>query len=528
MNKAALQKLLQPSIIISAAVVIAVLGVGIAYIETSIKPAEAYVLPAQGSIVQEVDTTGTVVAADALDLSFQTGGEIADAGPAVGTHVGAGATLGTLSGASLEAQLEQAKAGLAAAQAQLAALQAGATPQSIAVSQTSVTNAQNALTQAKQSIIQASQDGYVKSDDAIHNKVDQFFSNPRSSDPTLNITSSNSQLTISAESGRVTMEATLTAWQSYLASLPADPNSADISSIETQTSAYLAQVGAYLNQVAALLSSATPSNSVSAATIQGYQSNIATGRANISAAVTELNSAEIAEQAAVSGLATAQSQLTLTQAPPTGNSVDAQQAAVAAAQANVDLALAQLDETVISAPISGTITVNNAKAGETVAAGSPVISMISDSQFQMDVYVSDADVAKIKVGDAVAVTLDAYQSGAPFPAHVTTVDPAATMTNGISSYEIVLQFDANDPRIQAGMTGSVHITTQTDQNALSIPTSAIITEGTSTFVFVQSPGADKKVPVTTGIQSAGGMTEILSGISSTDEVRTFGDTPQSQ
>jgi len=238
--------------------------------------------------------------------------------------------------------------------------------------------------------------------------------------------------------------------------------------------------------------------------------------------VSALNTAETAEQAAISGLATAQAQLTVTQAPPTGNAVNAQEAAVAAAQANVDLAQAQLNKTVIVAPISGTITVNNVHIGETAAVGVPVVSMISDTKFQMDVYVSDADVAKIKVGDVASVTLDAYQSGAPFPAHVIAVDPAATMTGGVSSYKVTVQFDDNDPRIQAGMTGSASITTQTDTNALSVPTSAIITQGTSTFVLVHGSSGDQQVPVTTGIASAAGMTEILSGLSHTDQVRTFG------
>ena len=75
------------------------------------------------------------------------------------------------------------------------------------------------------------------------------------------------------------------------------------------------------------------------------------------------------------------------------------------------------------------------------------------------------------------------------------------MNNGISSYKVTLQFDANDPRIQAGMTGSASITTKTDEQALSVPTSAIITQGSATFVFVKSPSGDTQVPVTTGIQS---------------------------
>ncbi len=522
MNKELLQKLLQPRIIIIVAAVLAIVVVGITYVMTESKPAGAYVVPTSGTIVQEVDTTGTVASANAVDLSFQTGGKVVYAGPAVGTHVGVGTTLASLSGADLQAQLEQAKAGLAAQQAQLASLQSGATPQTVAVAQTSVTNAQNSLTQAKQNIIQAARDAQVKSDVAIYNGVDPFFNNPHSASPTLTVSSNNSQLVISAQSGRITMESTLSAWQTYMAALPSNASAIDVASLESETSSNLSQVGAYLDQIISLLASATPSNSVTSAMLQTYEANIAAARGNISAAVSGLNSAETAEQSALSGLATAQSQLTLTQAPPTGNAVDAQQAAVAAAQANVDLAQAQLNKTVITAPISGTITVNNVHIGETAAVGVPVVSMISDSKFQMDVYVSDADVAKVKAGDAASVILDAYQSAASFPAHVITVDPAATMTGGISSYKVTIQFDNNDPRIKAGMTGSANITTRTDSSALSIPTSAIITQGRSTFVLVQAAGGDHQVSVTTGIASASGMTEILSGLSSADHVRTFG------
>ena len=522
MYRTLFQRLLQPQVIVVTTVIIAVLAVGITFFMTSGKPVGAYMTPASGTIVQEVNTAGTVAAANAIDLSFQTNGQVAYAGPAVGTHVGAGATLASLSGADLEAQLEQAKAGLAAQQAQLASLQAGATPQNIALSQTAVTNAQNALAQAKQNIIQAARDANVKSDVAIYNGVDQFFNNPHSTSPSLTISSSNSQLVTSAQSGRITMESTLSAWQSYMAALPSDAGSVDVVSLESETSSNLSQVGTYLDQIIELLASATPSNSVSSATLQAYQANIAAARGNISAAVSALNTAETAEQSAISGLATAQAQLTVTEAPPTSNAVAAQQAAVAAAQANVDLAQAQLNKTVIVAPISGTITVNNVHIGETASVGAPVISMISDTKFQMDAYVSDADVAKIKVGDVADVTLDAYQSTAPFPAHVIAVDPAATMTGGVSSYKVSIQFDNNDPRIQAGMTGSASITTQTDTNALSVPTSAIITQGTSTFVLIHGSGSDQQVPVTTGISSAAGMTEILSGLSPTDQVRTFG------
>ncbi|HUO56473.1 MAG TPA: efflux RND transporter periplasmic adaptor subunit [Candidatus Paceibacterota bacterium] len=522
MDRGIFWTLLQPWVVITITAVIAAGSVAVAFIMTNSKPAGAYVTPTQGTIVQTVDTTGIVAAATSLDLSFQTAGQIAYAGPAVGTHVSADTTLSTLSAGSLKAQLAQAQAGLAAAKAQLATLQAGATPETVAVSQTSVTNAQNALTQAKQSVIAAATNAYVESDDAIHNRVDQFFTNPRTNNPTLALSSSDSQGVINVQNGRITMEKMLTAWQSSLAALPSDPNQVDVQTLESQTAANLLQVGQYLDEIAEVLSDGVPTQSVSAAQISTYQSSTATARADITAAVNALNTAETAEENAASALASAQAELSLTQAPPTQDALDTQEAAVQSAQANVDLAEAQLSNAVITAPISGTITVNNAKVGETAQSGTPLISMISDSKFEMDTYVSEADLAKLKVGDAASVTLDAYQNSAPFAAQVSAIDPAATVQNGVSSYKVTLQFDQNDSRIQSGMTGSASITTATEQNALSIPTSAIITEGTNTFVFVKSPGGDREVPVKTGITSTSGMTEILSGLTLADDVRTFG------
>src|ERR1700722_8441704 len=98
-----LKGILTPPIIIGATVVIAVVAIGVVYVMSSSKPSAAYVTPTMGPLVQEVDSTGSVNAAKEIDLGFQLGGTIANAGPAVGTHVGAGATLGTLSAGTQQA-----------------------------------------------------------------------------------------------------------------------------------------------------------------------------------------------------------------------------------------------------------------------------------------------------------------------------------------------------------------------------------------------------------------------------------------
>lgn len=523
MNKNILHRLLQPWVVITATAIIAVAAVAITYLIDASKPAAAYALPTQGAIVQTVSTTGTVTSSDNLDLSFQMSGQIGSVTAEVGEHVGAGQTLAVLDGADLAAQVQQAKAALQLQQANLEGLQAGATPESVAQAQTGVANAQSSILQAKQSVLQASQDAYLKSSNAIHNDVDLFINNPHSASPTLALTLSNSQLQSSIGSDRVAMETLLAQWQSYENSLPVDPSLIDANSVASTTRTYLQQVSNYLTEVSQGLAAAVPSTSYPAATIALYQGNVASGAVSVSADISALNTAQTAYQGALSGLASAQSALGVTQQPATPAALAAQEASIAAAQANVNLAQANLGKTVLFAPISGTITVNNAHVGETAAAGSPLISMVSDSLFQMDTYVSEADIAKVKVGDAAAVTLDAYQSDAPFPAHVIQIDPAATIQNGISSYKVTLQFDDNDPRVQSGMTGTALITTQTVPSGLSVPTSAIITNGTSTFVIIHRSSGDVQMPVVTGVESGQGTTQIISGVSPQDEVRTFGN-----
>lgn len=518
-----LRRLAEPYYIIGITAILAVAAVSITYILVGHTPTAAYVSPTRGSIIEEADTTGTVKAATSVDLSFQTSGTIAYVTAPVGSHVSQGAALATLSGADLAAQVEQAKAALLVQQAKLDGVEAGNRPETIAVAQTAVSGAQTSLAQSKSGVLQAARDAYVKSDDAVHNKVDQFINNPRTKNPSLFFTLSNTQLQSSILTDRISMEALLTDWQSYVATLPTDASTADIPTIQTKTANYLAEVSAFLDEASSGLAAAVPTSVYPAATIQGYQGNVALARATISGEVSTLNAALTQEKSSESALASAQSQLTLAQAPAMATDVEAQQAQVAAAQANLDFAQAQYAKTVIHAPITGTVTRNDAHVGATASPGAVLISMNSDTQFQMETYVSQADLSKIKVGNTAQVTLDAYQSDAPLAAHIISVDPAATVVNGISAYKVTLQFDANDSRIQSGLTGSVKIISETKDSVLTVPSSAVITHGNDTFVLRETPSGDVMTPIVSGIKSAAGMTEIVSGLTISDRIRTFGN-----
>jgi len=116
----------------------------------------------------------TVESAGQVDLKAQISAPIAEVRVKLGDTVNAGQLLVQLQNNDIKAQLEQAQAGLTVAQAKLDELQRGSRAEEIAISQTAVDESRKAL-------INSIKDAYAKSDDAIHNHIDKFFTNPRES-----------------------------------------------------------------------------------------------------------------------------------------------------------------------------------------------------------------------------------------------------------------------------------------------------------------------------------------------------------
>ncbi|MHB8660549.1 MAG: efflux RND transporter periplasmic adaptor subunit [Minisyncoccota bacterium] len=492
----------KPAVALGGSLVIGALIVVIAWRATSVSPSGSFVPVTTGPITEEVDVSGVVKAAHSTDLAFQTSGRVASIQVQVGDHVEGGQTLVALDGSSQAAAVALAKANLEAQQAKLAALTSGTRPEQLAIDQTAVTQASNALASALAS-------AYTNADDAVHAKADQVFTNPRSTDTQLAILVPDAMLVNRVQTERVALEPMFLLWQTTLTS------ASDPESVVASSEANLKSATAFLDDLTTALAEAQPNGSVSAATVVGYQTNVNAGRLNVSGALSTLISADTAYKAAAGAL-------TLAQAGATENDITAQKAAVDAAQASVDAAAAAAAQTIIAAPISGTITAQNANLGETVVPGVPLVSMIADGKYEADAQVSETDIAKVKADDAVEATFAAYP-GVTFAATVTTVDPAATVNAaGVASYGVTVTFSENDSRLLPGLSANLRIITATKDAALLVPTSAVITDGNQEFVYVQSAKGVLRTPVTVGIESTSGMAEIVSGLFAGDSVLTFG------
>lgn len=502
-----------PIVMASAALALLVAGVGFWYVSKPMQSSAIFSPVQKQNLTEEVSITGPVTSASAVDLAFERSGKIVLVNTKVGDTVFAGMTLVALENADLVAQLAGAQATLASQQAKLTELQKGSRPEDITIAETQVSNAQTALDDTRKSMTDKIEDAYTKSDQAIHNTTDKFFSNPKTSNPQINFLLANSQLEFDLENDRPVIEAVLASWR-----LSIDGGTA--TALDSKRS--LDQLRDFLAKAALALSNAISDSKTSQTTIESWKVELAAARTNLNNAYAAITAGEDAVRNAESALKTAQNQLALKQAGSTPEQIASQQAALDGAKAAVNGAQAQLAKTVIRAPISGIITRQDARMGAIASPNMPLVSMISNAAFQIEASVSEAEVAKIHAGNDVSVTLDAYGGGDSFPATVASIDPSATVNQGVSSYRVVIQFKEKDDRIRTGMTGNAQIITAQKQSVLAVPWSSVITRSGMSFVIVKNPDkTTNERQIQTGIRS-GDMVEVISGLSEGELVASFG------
>jgi len=87
---------------------------------------------------------------------------------------------------------------------------------------------------------------------------------------------------------------------------------------------------------------------------------------------------------------------------------DAAKANYEAAQAALAQAKDGFDNTDITAPLDGTVLVKAVEVGELANFGTPIVTLANLETLKIIVYLSEKDVGKVKLGDQVAVMVDAY------------------------------------------------------------------------------------------------------------------------
>ncbi|MFA6485803.1 MAG: efflux RND transporter periplasmic adaptor subunit [Candidatus Magasanikbacteria bacterium] len=184
-------------------------------------------------------------------------------------------------------------------------------------------------------------------------------------------------------------------------------------------------------------------------------------------------------------------------------------AALSQAQANYGKA-------VLRAPIDGVISKVNKKVGELVSAADIAIEMITP-HFEVEVDIPETDVSKLKLGDAVVITLDAFGDDTKFSGQVISIDPASTNIQDVVYYKVKVSLDDTDKPIKTGMTANVTVATEKRAGVLYVPSRAVRTNGEK-YVKILTGKTVTDVPVTLGLKADDGKVEIVSGVNEGDIV----------
>lgn len=533
------------------------------------------------NVVQQVNVSGKVKPSQAVDLAFEKSGRVALINFSLGQTVQEKDILIELENGDLKAQILQAQAQLESAyssqsqyqaalevqEAKLKELKQGSRQEEIAVSQSKVAAAQKSLSDAQTNLANAQNkaqtdldnlyddvkdilsDGYTKSDDAVNKQIAEFFSNANTSSPKLTFSLSDSQIKNDVEWQRALANDTLSVMKTKLNLLPKDPAGLDKTLQDFEQSlnsiqSFLARTSQALNVSINLTQSA----------IYTYQGYVNAGRTNLNTALTDLNNQKqliLAQKStnqqnidtyqgavntAKNNLDLAEKELTLKLAGATAEQIAGQEALVKQAQANLQSQSAQIKQaqaniqniqaqlvkTMLASPIKGIVSKIKAKVGEIMPANTIAIAVISENEFDLESNIPEVDIAKVKIGDAAQITLDAYGDDIYFEAKVASIEPTETIVEGLSTYKTNLVFLQKDERIKSGMTADIEITTALKENIIAVPMRAVVEKNGEKIVrVVRKNDAIEERKVQTGLRGSKGTVEITEGLAEGEEIIVF-------
>ncbi len=217
-------------------------------------------------------------------------------------------------------------------------------------------------------------------------------------------------------------------------------------------------------------------------------------------------------------------QLNLLNAPQRSTDTAPLKAQIDQAWQSVHLAEYHLDQTRLKAPVDGLIVDTRTKPGENVNPAAPLI-ILDTGGYVIKALVSEADIAKISLGNEVDFTFDALGSNTRFKGKVAEISPAENVVQGVVYYGVKISFETGQQNVKPGMTANLSIQTSQKTAVLKIPARGVQYEGDKAYVQVfkkdekGNPQIEKR-EVRIGLQGDQDL-EITSGLSENEEVVTF-------
>ncbi|WP_426593117.1 HlyD family efflux transporter periplasmic adaptor subunit [Cellulomonas sp. McL0617] len=190
----------------------------------------------------------------------------------------------------------------------------------------------------------------------------------------------------------------------------------------------------------------------------------------------------------------------------------ADQAAIDLAEADVALAQSKLPFATLTSPIAGTVAAVSLTAGQSVTASSStaVITIIGTNGYVVTTTVPLNKIDIVKLGQSASLTTPSTDT--KLTGKVSSIGVLDESSTSEPSYTVVLALDPTTVQLYDGASATVRLSVAGADQVLTVPTSAVHVNGTTTTVQVLKNGTPTDVTVTVGAVGAE-RTEITKGIS---------------
>jgi len=472
---------------------------------------ESLTVPVEAKdITVRINASGTVQPVQRVNMSPKNSGRIAELYVEQGDRVEKGQLIARMENRDIEAQLMQSQARLASAIAKLEKLQAGTRPEEITQAQARLEQIEANLAKLKAGT--RSED--IAQSEASLNEAKARLANALSGSLLEEIAQAKSQI----EASKATAELTVQRLQRNENLLTEGAISQD-------------QFDVYQKE-----------DRIAKANVQEAQKRLKQLQENRQSQIKQLQSAVEQQQQALKGKENGTRPEEITQAEAEvveaksklaqlvngtrPEEITSAKADVAEVNAQVRFYQVQLEDSKIRAPFAGIITQRYALQGAFVTpttsasatdTGSSTSIVALAQDLEVLAKVTESDIAQIKPGQTVEIVADAYPSQV-FSGRVKLIAPEAVKDRDVTLFQVRIAIEKGKDLLQSGMNVDLKFLGKTLNNALVLPTVAIITNQGKTGVLIPDEKNQPKFhPVTTG-STIGNKIEILEGLKSGDRV----------
>jgi len=280
----------------------------------------------------------------------------------LGDYVSAGAVIAELENSSQ-------RAGVAKAQATLDKL---------------VKSASREENDARLEAINTYRNSFTTASDVIFNRADQFFENPQTSAPRINISVFGIE---DIDERRAQIGEMLARWQRDLSEASL---TSDLLEQLDETGQNMSVIQEFLIDLSYLVNRQEVSSTLTQTTLDSQKASMSTARTQVDSAITNITSVKNTLRS---------TQLVSNE----GSAVSEKYEDISGAEATLASAQATLEKTIVRAPISGTINMLALERGDFVSAFIPVVTVANNTALQVESFIAEGDRVNIRVGGGVLI-----------------------------------------------------------------------------------------------------------------------------